>query len=608
MTQIEITDLFAKLTITYKLGIWKLGASVADSSLVRVILKGQAPAEDIDKLMSDFSSPSGGATVAPTGVMSDHPLNYFEMDGDEWGEADDYFSQSFFIANSGKATGEAVTLVKRTQDEYTVIHHASANAKQNRAAIVGACRDCLAPPRVVDGVKIPAPAHIKLYDFFRKNWEYNLKKVSEGLVMLLNQSGDTVDAQMDIVKKYIPLSMLSSFGRLIAYKVDETYTSIRFVSGAQGSRVVKVWDMVTVLLDSLPENKQPIAFPVSFSNQKNEPCMKYLDTLNLVDSGMPCPTWDFYLERFTKDEGEVYKAFIWSIMESTNTSRQALYVVDNGFTGKSVVSNAITKVLGINLVQGLQKNSLKNQFAIAKVWDKRLIIFDDNNNPRIMQDSTMKMITGRGVGDVELKKQNSFSAQLTCRVIINSNVIPTIDTSKIAERTRLIILKPKLNDKVLKQICELNGDGSVKLDVAGNPKFIGDSSFEEKLQAEFWGFMAKCQSSYSVLCPKNSQIILPDAMMSDIYDSIPDEQNNREELAEKYLKFGEGEFMPQGEVQKIYMKYCEKHSLDKTNNEYGYFKSHLETKYGVKFKQKNRQHCALGISDLGKSVIPSGEY
>lgn len=282
------------------------------------------------------------------------------------------------------------------------------------------------------------------------------------------------------------------------------------------------------VIASNPANMVPM--PVIYTNDPNVPALNYLNFDEIVREE-PCPTWDFWLKRFTDDEAKVFMAYVWSIFDAGNTSRQLLYIYDkDGFSGKSVVLNAIFNGLGEDLCVALQKDSLSNQFAMAKIYGKRLITIDDNKNPNLVRSEKMHMILGGAVAEIEQKGRNSFSAKLCCRVIACGNTMLTIDTQALHESSRVIVIKPKLTDEILRQIAAKDIDGNILRDASGRPKLIGDSSFGEHLKAEFSGFLFRCRAVYAELCPTRASIIVPDSILEhndelsdeceDVYDSL----------------------------------------------------------------------------------------
>ena len=110
--------------------------------------------------------------------------------------------------------------------------------------------------------------------------------------------------------------------------------------------------------------------------------MRYLKVEDILEYE-ETPNWDFFLQRFTEDEADILMAYTWGVFDPNNTSRQCMYIYDQGFTGKSVFQSALASVLGTDLIGVVQKDSLSNQFGFSKVWDKRLIMVPDNKNKRI---------------------------------------------------------------------------------------------------------------------------------------------------------------------------------------------------------------------------------
>lgn len=143
----------------------------------------------------------------------------------------------------------------------------------------------------------------------------------------------------------------------------------------------------------------------------------------------------------TPDEGDVFKAFIWSIFDARNHGRQILYLYDDGYSGKSAVMKAIQEALGKRLCAAVQKDSLSNQFAFSKVWDKRLITVGDNKNTHLHQSEKMKMLTGNDMADVERKNRDSFSWTMNAKVMVSSNTPLEVNLRERNERTRVLPIR-----------------------------------------------------------------------------------------------------------------------------------------------------------------------
>jgi hypothetical protein len=244
------------------------------------------------------------------------------------------------------------------------------------------------------------------------------------------------------------------------------------------------------------------------------------------------------------------RAFTWSIFKADNTGRQMLYIYDpDGFSGKSVFEKAITSGLGENLVAALQKDSLNNQFSMSKIWNKRLVVIDDNKNPNLVRSEKMHMVLGSGLADVEAKGKNSFMYKMQCKVIASGNCKLTIDPSANHERTRVIIVEPHVTDDMLKEFAVCDKNGNVKRNKFGRVQLIGDSKFEENLIKEFKALLADCKADYEELCPNNSSIIISEtmedsieALSDDTYDILDDAIDNKFAFDDPEAKITVSEF------------------------------------------------------------------
>ena len=229
--------------------------------------------------------------------------------------------------------------------------------------------------------------------------------------------------------------------------------------------------------------------------------------------------WEEVRSKYTEDEWKVKSAWTWGVLDARNTGRQALILIDKqGFSGKSVEAKVLTDVIGQNLVGSLCKDTLTNQFGFSKLWDKRLIIAGDSKNPRIIRGEKVHSILGSDQVDVEYKGRSSFSWQIKAKLLINTNSSIEIDPTAAHERTRVIILKPKVNDELLKKMAVTNDDGELVLDQYGNPKLKGDATFGKRLFEGIDAYLIQAYHYYCELCPNHSELILPDSILDNIYE------------------------------------------------------------------------------------------
>lgn len=281
-------------------------------------------------------------------------------------------------------------------------------------------------------------------------------------------------------------------------------------------------DLIAESVDILwGKNELYIDPPKVISNDPTEPCLNFIDLNGKAKEaeGGETEAWGRFLKKMTPEEGDVFKAFIWSIFDARNHGRQILYLYDDGYSGKSAVMKAIQEALGKRLCGAVQKDSLSNQFAFSKVWDKRLVTLGDNKNTHLHQSEKMKMLTGNDMADVERKNRDSFSWVMSAKVMVASNTPLEVNLRERNERTRVLPIKINFTiDQMIEEgIVAVDGAGKPKFDKFGDPIFVGDGTdWPSRLRAQFWSFMASCRPAYELLCPRHTDIIMPDSCQSNL--------------------------------------------------------------------------------------------
>lgn len=336
--------------------------------------------------------------------------------------------------------------------------------------------------------------------------------------------------------------------------------------------------------------KQPdmcVPMPKLFSNDPNETALHHIDIENLMDYEGKHPTWDFYFLRFDPQEARVIRAFIFAIVYAKNRSRQILYILDvDGFSGKSVLINVLTQVLGAKYVQAVQKDSLNNQFSMAKVWDKILVSISDNKNPQLLRSEKLHMMTGGDQADIEKKGRDSFSARLQMKVIASGNVKLEIDPDADHERTRLILVRPKINEAILKQVALLDAKGNVVRNKRGKPQLIGDPTFEGKLLSEFGSMLVQAREDYKELCPTDGNIILPEVIEDEVDNCSPDHIDIVDDELNQFVSFDDEALMTPAEMRELYDGCILTGFEDIKKNKFSYddFIAHLSKRYKIRKK------------------------
>ena len=269
------------------------------------------------------------------------------------------------------------------------------------------------------------------------------------------------------------------------------------------------------------KNELYIDPPKSISNDPTEPCFNYIDLEGKAKEaeGGETEAWGRFLKKMTPEEGDVFKAFIWSIFDARNHGRQILYLYDNGYSGKSAVMKAIQEALGKRLCGALQKDSLSDKHGFAKVWDKRLVTIGDNKNKHLHQSEKMKMLTGSDMADVDRKNRDAFSWMMNAKVMVASNDPLEVNLRERNERTRVLPIKINftIDQMIEENIIAMDEAGKPKFDKYGEPIFVGDGTdWPSRLRDQFWAFMASCRPAYESLCPRHTDIIMPDICLDNL--------------------------------------------------------------------------------------------
>lgn len=274
-------------------------------------------------------------------------------------------------------------------------------------------------------------------------------------------------------------------------------------------------DFVDLLADNLSylwgENRIRMPMPKIFTNDRNTPCFHFFDLEAAKEVQGEHPAWDEFTSRFTPDEADVFRAFVWSIFDAENRGRQCLYIYDCGYSGKGVVFDAIAHYIGSDLHAALSKDSAINQFAYSKVWDKRLVTVGDNKNANFVRSQFAHSLLSGDWIDVECKGQDSFSAKPQCRVMVGSNKALSIDAKARNEWSRVLPIHPDDSEDALikRDLVALDEDGNPRRNDLGDPILLGDPEWGEKLKAQFPAFLASCWPAYQKWCPRRCEIIMP---------------------------------------------------------------------------------------------------
>lgn len=309
--------------------------------------------------------------------------------------------------------------------------------------------------------------------------------------------------------------------------------------------------------------------PSIISEDEEEPA--YLHVPNIIEG--TCEKLDKWVDlRFkTEDEKNIFRAYICSIFDPANESRQALWLWDMGQTGKTTILNAVAQALGNDVTATVGKHDMKSNFIGSIVYGKRLIIVGDNKNPNLIQEGIIHNALGGDRINIEFKGVTAFSTRIICRMLIGANCKPDIDASVAHEKSRVLVMELVGNEN-------LTDEQKAGFIYGGN-----ESKLIDDLASEVLPFVHKYQNIYKDLAPTHGNLVLDADVEENMYDTITTEETvNFDYIMEKYFTVTNdiSDSTPRAIMQNIVLKV---YPSGRANNfVVSNFKKHLKTAFDLK--------------------------
>lgn len=262
------------------------------------------------------------------------------------------------------------------------------------------------------------------------------------------------------------------------------------------------------------------------------------------------PTWEEFLKRL--DYPDIFLAWIWSVFDPKNMGRQAMWLQGPGGDGKSRVLYAISQIFGHRQTAAVSQDSFGTQFFFSSVYGKKLTMYGDCKNVRLISHSKIHSLLGGDVVAIERKGQDSFSGRVYSRLLVSSNYHPEIDFSMANERSRIIQVEVAPPDKKHSH---------------------GDPNFEENLIAEKWGFLYRCKEAYERYCPSGMDLLVPNDMMSKMeLRCCSRESELLDQFIDRFLTLDEDSMSIKEDVRQKLVEFFLKHN----NRKYDFVQKDLE--------------------------------
>lgn len=334
--------------------------------------------------------------------------------------------------------------------------------------------------------------------------------------------------------------------------------------------------------------------PVEITDDEKIPAFFYFNYNDLTDG--PTDAWDDWMEIFPAYARPVFRAWFASVFDPKNKGRQCFWLQDQGYTGKSSMIRAVTRFMGQRSVAAISKDSMSNQFGYATIYGRRLVVYGDNKNPKLLHDSKVHSILGGDVVSIERKNVQAFSAAVHAKMLIGANVLPEVDLSAKSEISRVLIAcLTQPSDRMMKRYCKIDPITKEILRQAdGTPIFIG-GNLEDRLYSQIEAFLLKCLPDYSELCPNRMDIAVPRPMYDAIMTRCPSpEFLSMEKFVFEELSFGADKRCAPHDLAEAYGEYEKTHRSSVFD--YSRLKNFLTTRYGAEDYIENGKRWIKGVA------------
>ncbi len=129
--------------------------------------------------------------------------------------------------------------------------------------------------------------------------------------------------------------------------------------------------------------------------------------------------------------------WVGSLLDYTSPRAQYLYMYGDGGEGKSLFAAALRAMFGGQGATPVTASMLENRFGASLIMGKRLVQFNEENNPRFTSSGAFKRLTGEDDLIVERKGKDAFVVPAFHKVLVSSNIM--LDAAGMrADKRRLL--------------------------------------------------------------------------------------------------------------------------------------------------------------------------
>ena len=328
-----------------------------------------------------------------------------------------------------------------------------------------------------------------------------------------------------------------------------------------------------------------------YSTNDNEYALKHLNLDSICKQG----DWSTWKEFFTArningDKLTLLMGLIWAIYDESYKTRQMIYFYDpHGYSGKSVMLDALSQpLIKINAVANYNE-SKTNNFTNERLWDKRLLVIPDNKNPLIAKYGRFHQLTGGDSLDVDIKMRRGFTVKPQAKIVGVGNILPEIDLSARHEVSRIALFNLSVDENYYNTKI-IHKDGTK-----------GDPKFGDKLKSELDAFLFECRKCAEQINPDKGDFNT-DILLEELRQCAESKLIYFEQFIKDNLEFGENLKTRIIDLSSRYDSYLKIHSGEWTQlgrPEFKELKEHL-TKIikpnSVEIKRRSDTNYFIGIS------------
>ena len=227
------------------------------------------------------------------------------------------------------------------------------------------------------------------------------------------------------------------------------------------------------------------------------------------------PAWNEFVSRLS--DPAFYLAWLGSVFDKGNRSRQILWLYGDGQDGKSTTFRVLYETLGscMATVPDVGMGEDAKRFLAFQAYGHRLVVVTDCRNLKILRAGIIRNLTSGDLVSVEGKGTNGFTAVTWTKLAVCSNDRPDISSGR-ADTSRAVVLR--VAESVSKS----------------------DAQWEDRLRREVPAFLSSCLQRYREVCPGRAEIPCAQETQQATKDAASESEAETEVIADDLVLVGRG--------------------------------------------------------------------